>query len=201
MLFPVSETFFHAKEAEIEYSNLVLVLQRSALELWNHLFLTRCYISQQCIVDTSTFHILWEQTMGVNFWNYFVFGDDFFRWNKGRWKSSEFLYIFGILWYVHLCPIVFYWWKFHKLFCWTDAGSLSPSYQPKVGFLFFSVVEKPFFSLLFLRLFITDIAVFIFIIMQKVEVKFTKQNAEKPDTFLPGEQKCLRRRLLLHVSL
>ena len=69
----------------------------------------------------------------------------------------------------------------------------------KLVFLFFSVVEKPFFSLLFLRLFITDIAVFIFIIMQKVEVKFTKQNAEKPDTFLPGEQK--RRRLLVHVSL
>ena len=58
----------------------------------------------------------------------------------------------------------------------------------KLVFLFFSVVEKPFFSLLFLRLFITDIAVFIFIIMQKVEVKFTKKNAEKPDTFLPGEQ-------------
>ena len=182
------DTFFHAKETEIEYSSLVLVLQRSASELWNHRFLTRWYISQQCIVDTSTFHILWEQTMGVNFWNYLVFGNDFFRWNKGRWKSSEFLCIFGILWYVHLCPIVFYWWKFHKLFCWTDAGSLSPSYQPKVGFLFFSVVEKPFFSLLFLRLFITDIAVFIFIIMQKVEVKFTKKNAEKPDTFLPGEQ-------------
>ena len=69
----------------------------------------------------------------------------------------------------------------------------------KLVFLFFSVVEKPFFSLLFLRLFITDIAVFIFIIMHKVEVKFTKQNAEKPDTFLPGEQK--RRRLLVHVSL
>ena len=58
----------------------------------------------------------------------------------------------------------------------------------KSWFLFFSLVEKPFFSLLFLRLFITDIAVFIFIIMQKVEVKFTKKNAEKPDTFLPGEQ-------------
>ena len=71
----------------------------------------------------------------------------------------------------------------------------------KLVFLFFSVVEKPFFFLLFLRLFITDIPVFIFIIMQKVEVKFTKQNAEKPDTFLTGEQKSLRRRLLVHVSL
>ena len=109
------DTFFHAKETEIEYSSLVLVLQRSASELWNHRFLTRWYISQQCIVDTSTFHILWEQTMGVNFWNYLVFGNDFFRWNKGSWKSLGFLYIFGILWYVHLCPIVFYWWKFQFL--------------------------------------------------------------------------------------
>ena len=71
----------------------------------------------------------------------------------------------------------------------------------KLVFLFFSVVEKPFFSLLFLRLFITDIAVFIFIVMQKVEVKFKKQNAEKPDTFLPEEQKSFRRRLLVRVSL
>ena len=153
-------------ETEIEYSTLVLVLQRLASELWNHRFLTRWYISQQCIVDTSTFHILWEQTMGVNFWNYLVFGTDFFRWNKGSWKSSGFLYIFGILRYVHLCPIVFYWWKFHNFFCWTDAGSLSPSYQPKVGFFVLQCGRETFFFfLLFLRLSITDVAVFIFVII------------------------------------
>ena len=35
----------------------------------------------------------------------------------------------------------------------------------KLVFLFFSVAEKPFFFLLFLRLSITDIAVFIFVII------------------------------------
>ena len=155
------DTFFHAKETEIEYSSLVLVLQRSASELWNHRFLTRWYISQQCIVDTSTFHILWEQIMGVNFWNYLAFGNDFFRWNKGRWKSSEFLCIFGILWYVHLCPIVFYWWKFHNFFCWTDAGSLSPSYQPKVGFCS-SVWSRNLFSPYFFWDFSSLISPFLF---------------------------------------
>ena len=69
-----------------------------------------------------------------------------------------------------------------------------------------SVWSRSFFPLTFFRFFITDIAVVIFINMQEGEVKFTmtnfpKQNAEKPDIFLPGEQKSFRHRLLVHVSL
>ena len=135
------------------------------------------------LFPVSETHFFTLNALGVNFWNYLVFGNDFFRWSEGSWKLSEFLYIFGILWYVHLCPIVFYWWKFHNFFCWTDAGSLSPSYQPKVGFFVLQCGRKTLFPLTFLRLFITDIAVLILITMQKVEVKFTiryfqKQNAK-----------------------
>ena len=43
MLFPVCKTLFRAKETEIEHLSLVLVLQRLASELWNHLFLTRWF--------------------------------------------------------------------------------------------------------------------------------------------------------------
>ena len=181
------DTFFHAKETEIEYSSLVLVLQRSASELWNHRFLTRWYISQQCIVDTSTFHILWEQTMGVNFWNYLVFGNDFLDEIKEDGNHQSFS-VYLVFYDMYICVPSYFIDENFNFFCWTDAGSLLPSYQPKVGFFVLQCGREAFFLLTFLRLFITDIAVFIFIIMQKVEVKFTKKNAEKPDTFLPGEQ-------------
>ena len=113
------------------------------------------------LFPVSETHFFTLNALGVNFWNYLVFGNDFFRWSEGSWKLSEFLYIFGILWYVHLCPIVFYWWKFHNFFCWTDAGSLSPSYQPKVGFCS-SVWSRNLFSPYFFWDFSSLISPFLF---------------------------------------
>ena len=159
------DTFFHAKETEIEYSTLVLVLQRLASELWNHRFLTRWYISQPCIVDTSTFHILWEQTMGVNFWNYLVFGNDFLDEIEEDGNHQSFS-VYLVFYDMYICvPSYFIDENFTISFVELMPGRSRLHTNQKLVFLFFSVVEKPFFSLLFLRLFITDIAVFIFIVM------------------------------------
>ena len=86
-----------AKTFSLSYISLIIFTEEDSF-LHNHLML----------FPVSETHFFTLNALGVNFWNYLVFGNDFFRWSEGSWKLSEFLYIFGILWYVHLCPIGFY---------------------------------------------------------------------------------------------
>ena len=160
----------------MKHSSLVLVLQRSASELWNLLFLTRWHLSLQCLVDTSTFHILWEQTLGIM-------------------RASLYIWWSMICTFVSHRILIIKCSQFISLNCWVALAFI----PTKVGFFVLQCGRDAFFPLTFLRC-------RFFTAMQKVEVKFTmrkfsKQNAEKPDIFLRGEQKSFRRTLLVHVSL
>ena len=127
----------------MKHSSLVLVLQRSASELWNLLFLTRWHLSLQCLVDTSTFHILWEQTLGIM-------------------RASLYIWWSMICTFVSHRILIIKCSQFISLNCWVALAFIST----KSWFLCSSMWSRCLFPLTFLRY-------RFFTAMQKVEVKFT----------------------------
>ena len=127
----------------MKHSSLVLVLQRSASELWNLLFLTRWHLSLQCLVDTSTFHILWEQTPGIM-------------------RASLYIWWSMICTFVSHRILITKCSQFISLNCWVALAFI----PTKVGFFVLQCGRDAFFPLTFLKC-------RFFTAMQKVEVKFT----------------------------
>ena len=126
----------------MKHSSLVLVLQRSASELWNLLFLTRWHLSLQCLVDTSTFHILWEQTLGIM-------------------RASLYIWWSMICTFVSHRILIIKCSQFISLNCWVALAFI----PTKVGFFVLQCGRDAFFPLTFLKC-------RFFTAMQKVEVKF-----------------------------